>query len=339
MKPLKIGVAGLGRLGLIHTENLCSMKEVELYAISNLDEEVNQQIKKKYNVPYVYTQFKEMIGNEQLDAVCIVTPSGFHTEHIRLALEHDLHVFCEKPIGLDIDDINETITSINNSDRIFHLGFMRRFDPDYLYAKQLIDEGQIGDISVIRSYSMDPISSLDSFVQFANQSPSGGIFLDMSVHDIDIVRWLTNSEVTTVWATGNNKAAPQLTEVNELEIGTVTMQLENDVTALLIAGRTASHGYHVETEIIGTKGFIRIAAAPEKNKVTIFNDHGVVRPTSQHFSERFAQAYADELKDFIQCIRTNKQPLITPLDGLRATEIALACQQSFEQNRLVEVSD
>ncbi|WP_080875712.1 Gfo/Idh/MocA family oxidoreductase [Oceanobacillus timonensis] len=337
MKTLKIGVAGLGRLGLIHAENIYNLKGVELTAVSNLDEEVNNQVKEKYKVPNVYTNYEEMLEQTELDAVCIVTPSGFHTEHIRLALKKNLHIFCEKPIGLEVEDIKQMIDEIEKSDNIFHLGFMRRFDDDYLYAKEMIDSGQIGEISLIRSYSIDPIQGLDSFVNFARQSPSGGLFLDMSVHDIDVIRWLTKSEVSTVWATGTNKAAPELDELNELELGTVTMKLDNNVTALLVAGRTASHGYHVETEIIGTNGMLRIAASPEKNKVAVFNEHGAVRPSSQHFPERFAGAYINELKNFVHCIRENQQPEVTAVDGLRGTEVALACQESFDENKLVDI--
>jgi myo-inositol 2-dehydrogenase / D-chiro-inositol 1-dehydrogenase len=338
MKTIKIGLAGLGRLGLIHAENIFHMKHVALTAIANLDEELNQEIKEKYNVPYAYTNFDEMITNQELDAVCIVTPSGFHTEQIRKALEKKLHVFCEKPIGLDVEDIKETMSCIEATDRIFHLGFMRRYDADYLDAKQMIDSGEIGEISIIRSYGIDPISGLSSFVKFAKKSPTGGLFLDMSVHDIDIIRWYTNSEIKKVWATGNNKAAPELSELKEIEIGTVTMELENNVTAFLVAGRTASHGYHVETEVIGTKGMIRIAATPEKNKLTVFNENGVIRPTSQSFPERFREAYVDEIKDFVRCIRENEQPEVTAADGLRSTQVALACQKSFEQGSIVEIS-
>lgn len=337
MDNIKIGLAGLGRLGLIHAENIFNLKGVELAAVSNLDTKVNEDIKKKYNVGNIYTSYEKMIQQDDLDAVCIVTPSGFHTEHIRLAVEKNLHIFCEKPIGLDVEDIKETIRIIESSDQIFHLGFMRRYDDDYLYVKNMIDNGAIGDISLIRSYSIDPIQGLDSFVNFAKQHPSGGLFLDMSVHDIDVIRWLTQSEISTVWATGTNKAAPELNEINELELGTVTMKLRNDVTAFVVAGRTSSHGYHVETEVVGTKGMLRIASSPEKNKVAIFNEHGTVRPSSEHFPERFEKAYNNELKDFVRCIRENKQPEVNAIDGLRGTEVALACQESFNENQLINI--
>lgn len=338
MNPIKIGVAGLGRLGLIHADNIHHMKHVELTAVSNLDEQVNKEVQEKYSIPYAYTSYEAMIQNSELDAVCIVTPSGFHTEHIQKALDRGLHVFCEKPIGLKSDEIKAVMKKIEDSDRVFHLGFMRRYDEDYVYAKEMIDRGQIGDISIIRSYGIDPISGLGSFVDFAKKSPSGGIYLDMSVHDIDVIRWFTEAEVKKVWATGNNKAAPELNALNEVEIGTATLQLNNDVTAFLVAGRTASHGYHVETEVIGTKGMIRIAATPDKNKVTVFNEHGTVRPTSQNFPERFREAYINEMKEFVHCIRYERQPSVTALDGLRGTEVAAACQQSFEKDELIELS-
>lgn len=338
MKNVKIGVAGLGRIGLIHTENLYHLKGVELTAVSNLDEKVNAEIKGKYNVPYTYTSYEDMIKNEELDAVCIVTPSGFHTEHIKMAFEQGLHVFCEKPIGLDTDDIKETMKTIeHNQDKVFHLGFMRRYDEDYLFAKDMIDEGKIGDISVIRTYGIDPVNGLDSFIEFAKKNPSGGLFLDMAVHDIDIIRWYTNAEIDKVWATGNNKIAPELHDINELEMGTATMKLDNGVTAFMVVGRTAAHGYQVEAEVIGTKGMLRIADTPDKNKVTVFNEHGVVKPTSQNFPERFREAYVNELKDFVRCINENTQPKITALDGLRGIEVANACQQSFEQDDLVKL--
>lgn len=337
MKTIRIGIAGVGRLGLMHAHNIYHMQGVELTAVSNLDAAVNKEIQHKYSVPYAYTTYHDMIMNKDLDAVCIVTPSGFHTQHIREALKQGLHVFCEKPIGLDVKDIENTINDIEKSSSVFHLGFMRRYDPEYIHVKEMIRNGELGDISFIRSYGFDPISQLDSFVSFAKKSPSGGLFLDMCVHDIDIIRWFTQSEITRVWASGNNKAAPELNELGEVEFGTVTMELSNNTTAFIAAGRTANHGYHVETEVIGTKGMVRIAATPDKNKVMLFNEHGVVRPSSQHFLERFKEAYVNEIEEFISCIREERQPEVSAWDGLRSTEAAIACQKSYEEKRLIEL--
>lgn len=151
----------------------------------------------------------------------------------------------------------------------------------------MVEEGKLGELTVVRCYGIDPSSGLESFVKFAGASNSGGLFADMSIHDIDIVRWFTQKEVSRVWAIGKNAAYPELDQVNELETGVAMMQLEDQTMAILVAGRNAVHGYHVETELIGTKGMLRIAAVPEKNLVTIFDENGAVRPTSQNFPERF----------------------------------------------------
>lgn len=279
-----------------------------------------------------------MIENPNLDAVCIVSPSGFHPEQIRLAMKKGLHVFCEKPLGLDVEDIEKTIKVINaHPEQIFHLGFMRRYDESYQYAKKMVEEGKLGELTVVRCYGIDPSSGLESFVKFAGASNSGGLFADMSIHDIDIVRWFTQKEVSRVWAIGKNAAYPELDQVNELETGVAMMQLEDQTMAILVAGRNAVHGYHVETELIGTKGMLRIAAVPEKNLVTIFDENGAVRPTSQNFPERFAQAFKNEINEFIACIREKRQPEVGAYDGLQSMKVAIACQKSIDTNQIVDL--
>ena len=166
---------------------------------------------------------------------------------------------------------------------------------------------------------------------------SGGLFLDMAIHDIDLVRWFTGQEVEQVWAIGKNAAYPELDQVGELETGAAMMSLKDKTMALLVAGRNAAHGYHVETEIMGTKGMLRVAQVPEKNLVTVMNNQGVVRPCSQNFPERFREAFIREAQEFISCIQEKRQPAVNAEDGLQSTKIALACQESFDTNRLVQL--
>lgn len=255
-------------------------------------------------------------------------------------MEHGKHVFSEKPIGLDLAEIQETERVIQSRpDQIFMLGFMRRYDDSYRYAKRLVDAGELGELTLIRCYSIDPSSGMESFVKFAGASDSGGIFMDMSIHDIDLVRWFTKKEVSKVWAIGKNAAYPELDKVGELETGAAMVQLENQAMAILVAGRNCHHGYHVETELIGTKGMLRVAAAPEKNLVTIMDETGVVRACSQDFPERFREAFVNEAKEFIACIKEKRQPQVSAYDGLQSTKVALACRKSFETNELIEIDN
>jgi len=339
MTNVNVGIVGLGRLGKIHALNLskqipgcslvaaCSLVQDELdFAVNNL------------GVTETYTTYEEMIESSNLNAVCIVSPSGFHCKQIRQAMDKNLHVFSEKPIGIDIKDIEETQRVIQtHPHQVFMLGFMRRYDESYKYAKKMVDDGELGELTIVRSYGIDPSTGMESFVKFAGNSNSGGLFADMSIHDIDLVRWFTKKEISKVWAMGKNAAYPELDKVHELETGAAMMQLEDKTMAILVAGRNCLHGYHVETELIGTKGMLRIATVPEKNLVTVMNENGVIRPCSQNFPERFKQAFISELKEFISCIQEKRQPEVKAFDALQATIVALACKKSCETNEIVEI--
>ncbi|WP_138418073.1 inositol 2-dehydrogenase [Aquibacillus sediminis] len=339
MEEIRIGIVGLGRLGRIHAENIAlNIPGVSLTAACSVVKEELDYAREILGVEETYISYEDMVNSPNIDAVCIVSPSGFHTEQIRLAMKNNLHVFCEKPIGLEIEDIEKTVEIIDSyPGLVFQLGFMRRYDESYRYAKEMVDSGQLGDLTVIRCYGIDPSSGLESFVKFAGASNSGGLFADMAIHDIDLVRWFTNKEVKRVWALGKNAAYPELDKVNELETGAAMMQLEDKTMALLVSGRNATHGYHVETEIIGTKGMLRIGAAPEKNLVTIYDGNGVTRPTSQHFPERFREAFYNEMGEFASCIQENRNPNVSAYDGLQGTRVAEALQHSIDIQDIVDL--
>ncbi|MEB7657750.1 Gfo/Idh/MocA family oxidoreductase [Mammaliicoccus vitulinus] len=337
MSKIKIGQVGLGRLGQVHAENIVNhVKGAELYAVASVVEKELDYARDALGVENCYTSYTEMIEVEALDAVVIVSPSGFHAVQITQALDKGLHVFSEKPIGLELENIKQVVEKIDhNQDKVFQLGFMRRFDESYQFAKEAVQNGDLGKITAMRCYGIDPSAGLDSFIQFAKNSASGGIFLDMSIHDIDLVRWFTGSEFKTVYSLGNNIAAPELSECEELETGACLAELEDGTIAYLLAGRNAQHGYHVETEIIGTEGMIRIGNAPEKNLVTVYDKNGVVRPTSGHFPERFKLAFINELNAFVESINKKEPSSITGIDGLKSTEVAIAMQESFESKKII----
>ncbi|MEI5994433.1 inositol 2-dehydrogenase [Candidatus Enterococcus mansonii] len=341
MEKIKVGIVGLGRLGKVHAKNLAeNVQGCELVAACSFVQEELAYAVAELGVKETYNEYEKMVESPSIDAVFIVSPSGFHCEQIKLAMENGKHVFSEKPIGLGIDEIKETQSVIQSyPDQVFMLGFMRRYDDSYQYAKQLVDNGELGELTLMRCYSIDPSSGMESFVKFAGASDSGGLFMDMSIHDIDLVRWFMKKEVRRVWAIGKNAAYPELDEVGELETGAAMMQLENQAMAILIAGRNCHHGYHVETELIGTKGMLRVAAVPEKNLVTVMNEQGVVRACSQDFPERFREAFVSEAKEFIDCIKEKRQPEVSAYDGLQSTKVALACKKSFETNELVTLED
>ncbi len=337
MKKIKIGAAGLGRLGLQHAENIAfKIPNAELTAICALEEEKLNALKKEWNIPYTYTDFNEMIKNDELDAVVITSPSAFHTKQIADALDAGLHVFCEKPLGTTVEECKIAEVAVEKyPDKVFMLGFMRRYDPSYQYAKKKIDSGEIGKPILFRGYSQDPESAIAGAIAYAGHS--GGQFIDMAVHDIDLARWMMGSEPKSIFAIGGCYAHPEFAKYNDGDNVAALMQLQNDSMVFLFAGRTAPHGYNVETEIIGTKGILRIANVPQKNLVEILDNHGVRKECYQDFLERFESAYIEEINEFINCILEGRKPEVTVYDGTKATKIAYECKKAFETNELVRL--
>ncbi|GAA0078091.1 Gfo/Idh/MocA family oxidoreductase [Clostridium sp. CTA-5] len=339
MKKVNFGIVGLGRLGKVHAENLAfKIPNANLLAVCSIDKNQVEEIQKEWNIQYGYTDFDQMLANKELDAIFIASPSGFHCKQIKKSLDAGFHVFSEKPLGLYLENAIEAMKAVNShSEKIFMLGFMRRYDKSYAYAKQKIEEGAIGKPVLVRCYGLDPAKALPSFLKFAKDSYSGGLFLDMAIHDIDLARWYLDSEADELWAIGGAYEHKEFDEINDAETGATMIKFKNRTMAILVAGRNCAHGYHIETEIIGTKGTLRIGTTPDKNLVTAFNDTGINKECSSGFVERFEDAYLAEVEEFVNCILENRKPAVTIEDGVLSSIVGYACKKSFETGELVKV--
>ena len=335
MNKVRIGSAGLGRLGLAHAENIAGrIQNAELVALCDVDEKKLSETADRLSVAMRYTSFEEMIACKDIDAVVLVSPSALHTKQAAMALNAGKHVFSEKPLGTTVAECQEAKKAVEaHPDIVFMLGFMRRFDESYRYAHDKVAAGEIGKPVLFRSYSQDPEKFIAGAIAFAPHS--GGQFLDMAVHDIDLARWFTGSEPETVYAIGGCYAHPEFAASNDGDNVSCLMKFKNDCMVFLFAGRTAPHGYNVETEIIGTKGILRIASVPQKNLVEVLDSHGVRRECSGNFLERFDTAYVNEVQEFVNCIIEGRKPEVTVYDGMRVSEIAYACKSAFETGQLV----
>jgi myo-inositol 2-dehydrogenase/D-chiro-inositol 1-dehydrogenase len=255
-------------------------------------------------------------------------------------LEAGFHVFSEKPLGLYLEEAVEVQEAVEaHSDKIFMLGFMRRYDRSYAAAKRKIANGDIGEPTLIRCYGLDPAKQMDNFLKFARANYSGGLFLDMSIHDLDLARWYLETEAKEVWAIGGGYARPEFDEINDAETGAAMVRFENNAIGIFVAGRNSAHGYHIETEIIGTKGSIRIGTVPEKNEIVLFGEDGVVNECYEGFLDRFEQAYLSEAEEFVNCILEERKPEVTVEDGVESTKLGYACKKSFETGKLVNVQN
>ncbi|MDR2551946.1 MAG: inositol 2-dehydrogenase [Treponema sp.] len=335
MDKVRIGSAGLGRLGLQHAVNIAGrIQNAGLTALCDVDGVKLKEAADRLGVSRRFTRFEDMASSPEIDAVVLASPSALHTGQIAAALAAGKHVFSEKPLGVTVAECKEAEKAVEaRPDLVFMLGFMRRFDESYRYAHAKVSAGEIGKPVLFRSYSQDPEKFIAGAIAFAPHS--GGQFLDMAVHDIDLARWFTGSEPETVYAIGGCYAHPEFAASKDGDNVSCLMKFKNDCMVFLFAGRTAPHGYNVETEIIGTKGIVRIASVPQKNLVEVLDSHGVRRECSENFLERFDSAYVNEVQEFVDCIIQGKKPEVTVYDGTRVSEIAYTCKAAFESGELI----
>lgn len=340
MKTIKIGSVGLGRLGYEHAVNLATkVPGAELAALCDVNEQRVKEVAEELGVQYTYTDFEEMCNNPELDAIAIVSPSSLHTKQIEIALKAGKHVFCDKPLGTTVAQCKEAEKAVEEyaTDKVFMLGFMRRYDPSYVAAKKKIENGDIGRVILVRSYSQDPITTIQSTLAFA--AHSGGQFLDMCVHDIDLCRWFIGTEPKNMWGIGGCFEFEEYRQWKDGDNVACMIQFEDEAMAFMFAGRAAAHGSNVETEIIGTRGTLRIASVPAKNLVEIMDEHGVRKECFQNFVERWHDAYVAEMVEFVDCIRNNRKPEVTVYDGTAVSEIAYRCKESFETGKMLPFRD
>lgn len=340
LRRVRIGVAGLGRLGKRHAQNLAyRVPGAELVAVcSPLGEEL-AWARETLPAPGLYDDYAELLADSEVDAVWLVTPSALHAQQIVDALRAGKHVFCEKPLSLDPAECERVLAE---AARFPHLqatiGFMRRFDRSYQDAFGKIAAGTIGRPFLVRSQTADKNDFDGFFVRFA--ATSGGIFLDCTVHDIDIARWLLGKpRATRVFAAGAIALHEGLREFGDVDNGVAICEFEGGKLAMFYASRTQAHGNDTHSEVIGTAGALAIGHNPRANRVEIYDAAGIRNECTPTFFDRFEEAFLLEAQAFVASIRDKSagalQAGATLADALEATRIGHALRQSLQSGQAV----
>ncbi|MDA3951142.1 MAG: Gfo/Idh/MocA family oxidoreductase [Spirochaeta sp.] len=337
MNEVRLGIVGLGRLGKRHAHNLrYRVPGARLVAACSVVPDELTWARDELGVENTYDSYDKMIASDEIDAVFLVSTSSFHGEQIKAGLAAGKHVFSEKPMGVTIEECHDVEGAVAAAPNLhFQLGFVRRFDPSLAYAKQKIDEGAIGEPFLVRAQTVDTDEFAEFQIKFVPNS--GGIFMDMNSHDIDLARWFIGSEIKSVYAIGGSYVHPGFAEVNDADNTVALCQFENGKMAVISASRTAFHGHDTHTEITGSKGILKIGMTPSKNRVEIFDDKGARVECVQDFYERFHEGFLLEAQSFVNGIIDGVKPSIFATDGTRATEVGFALTQSFKEKRVVEL--
>jgi len=337
MSSVRIGVVGLGRLGRHHAYNLINgVEKAEVVAACSIVPEELEHASSELGVQAVFDDYGSMLKQVEMDAVFLATSTTVHAEQIIEGLEAGHHVFCEKPLALTVEECERVLETANrHADRMVAIGFVRRYDPSYAYAKQKIDEGAIGKPILFRGQTAD-VDETAAF-QIAFSKTSGGMFLDMSIHDIDLARWLLDSEVTEVYCVGGCYAHPGFAEHQDTDNATGLYRFENGAAATITASRTAIHGHDTHAEVVGTRGSLIIGRPPRACHVEICDEHGVRTECLRGFYERFEEAFLLEAREFVDCILENRPPRVSLRDAAEATRVAVAATQSYRSGELVSL--
>jgi len=339
MQKVRIGIAGLGRLGITHARNIAfHTVGGELTALCRRNPQALKAAGEELGVLDLYTDFDEMLEQAEMDAVVIVTASDCHARQAIQALRAGKHVFCEKPLGISAEECKQVEQeALARPHQVFFPGFMRRFDPSYRYAREKIDAGLIGEPYLVKGFGADPMSTIQECIEYGGKG-SGGLFMDLGIHDMDLARWFLGEDPTGVFAQGGSFKYPVFAQRGDAEAGIASYTFASGKMAFLHAGRAAPHGYHVETEIVGTEGIIRISPVPNKNHAMLYVQQGVLTECYENFPQRFEEAYRLELQAFIDCVQSRRQPGVTVTDGRKAAQIAVATTRSFREKRYIKIT-
>jgi myo-inositol 2-dehydrogenase / D-chiro-inositol 1-dehydrogenase len=337
-RTVRVGIAGLGRMGQRHALHLArSTPGAQLVAACDALPAQREWARTELGVTALHDDFAALLRDPAIDAVVIVTPTTQHAEQTIAALEAGKHVFLEKPLALDVATCERVqAVAARHPRQVAMVGFVRRFDASYQQAKADIDAGVIGRPFLVRAQTGDMNDPQGFFVRFA--PTSGGIFLDCSVHDIDIARWMLGAPTAQrAFASGTIALHPGLAACGDVDNGLAIVEFEGGACALFYATRTLAHGHETCSEIIGTKGAVSVGVGAHRDSVQLRDAHGVRHRPLLDFYERFHEAFQREMVDFVAACRGDKALTLTLADATEATRIGVAITKSLHSGQVEPV--
>ncbi len=333
---IRIGLIGAGRMGMVYAHTLAfSVAEVDLVAIADADGQRAQEVAARYGAQHFYASHEALLEQKDIQAVVIASPTGTHVDVVKAAAAAGKEIYCEKPLAMTLPGCDEAIAAAQRAGVRLMVGFMRRFDAAYMLAKQKIDEGVIGTPVMFKSLGRDPKRTS---LEFARRENSGGLILDMGIHDFDAARWLMGSDVYRVQAEGGCLVYPELKDVGDIDNAVVNLKFTSGAVGNIDVSRNAVYGYDIRTEVLGSEGGLLIGKDRQTDTL-IMTRQGVLHDTVPYFMERFGDAYAREIREFVASIAEDREPAVTGVDARAATAIGIAATRSLDEDRLVLVSE
>jgi myo-inositol 2-dehydrogenase/D-chiro-inositol 1-dehydrogenase len=332
-ETITLGLIGAGRIGRIHSENLTrALGGARLLAVADIFEEAAQKVAADFDIPHAYADPRRIFDDPAIDAVVICSSTDTHADFIEQAAAAGKHIFCEKPIHLDLDRIDRALAAVDAAGVKLQIGFNRRFDPNFRRAQELVASGAIGEPQVLRITSRDPAPPPIDYIKV-----SGGIFLDMTIHDFDMARFLIGDEVTEIYAAGGVMVDPAIGEAGDIDTALITLRYRNGVIGSIDNSRQAVYGYDQRVEVFGSEGVVMVGnVKPDTAVLTNGQGEHSAKPL-YFFLERYTESYLAEMRAFLEAIRKDKTPPVTGVDGRIPVVMGYAAWESYRTNRPVRI--
>jgi len=330
---LGIGIIGAGRIGKVHAESIAfRLPEVRIKTIADTNIEEAQKVANKLMIPKFTSNYKDILLDRDIDAVLICSPTDTHSQYIIEAAENKKHIFCEKPIDLNVDKIKEALRAVEEHDVKLMVGFNRRFDPNFKKVHDMVKNNKIGQPQILKITSRDPEPPNIEYVKV-----SGGLFLDMAIHDFDMARYIVGSEIIEIFAEGEVLVDKRIGAEGDIDTAITILKFENGAIGTIDNSRKAVYGYDQRVEIFGSAGMINVSNNKYEN-YTYLDDGGEHSSLPLNFfMDRYTESYYQEVKLFIEAILRNAELPVSGDDGLKAVQIALAAKQSLLEHKPIQI--
>ncbi|MGH2536300.1 MAG: inositol 2-dehydrogenase [Candidatus Promineifilaceae bacterium] len=335
MQRVRIGLIGAGRIGAVHAQSIIQHVEAaELAAVADVNLEAAEALGRRYGVPLVSADYRQLLDEPGIDAVAICSATATHSPIIQDAAAAGKHIFCEKPLDLDLARIDAALAAVAAGGVKLQVGFNRRFDASFGRLRQLVAAGELGRPHLLRITSRDPAPPPLEYV-----TTSGGLFLDMTIHDFDMARFLMGSEVERVYAVGRVLVDPAIGAAGDIDTAAISLEFSDGGLGLIDNSRQAVYGYDQRAEVFGSEG---MAAAENltPDAVTRADGRGVHSAKPLYFFlERYLPAYVAEMRAFVGALAEDRPPPVGGRDGRQAVALALAAGRSLREGRPVRVAE
>jgi myo-inositol 2-dehydrogenase/D-chiro-inositol 1-dehydrogenase len=332
---LNIGVIGAGRIGKVHAENLATrVPGTSVGAIADVALGSAQEVAARLRIPKVSADYREILRDPAINAVAICSATDTHSQIIIEAAQAGKHIFCEKPIDFNLDRIDQALEAVEKAGVKLQIGFNRRFDANYARVRQAIASQEIGELHILHIISRDPGPPPVSYIKV-----SGGIFLDMSIHDFDMARFLSGSDAIEVYTVAGVKVDSAIGEAGDVDTAFMVMQFANGATVTIDNSRKAVYGYDQRVEAFGSAGAIATDNL-YPNAATISTAESIRRDLPLNFfMDRYTQSYEAEIRAFVEAVTQDKPVLVSGQDGRVPVVMGLAARKSHLEKRPVKLSE